>query len=231
MLPATDHNEISNVSITATTYIDRLLSFSLSRDTRALLLSYFCFSAAALIFLGLYPTWVIADGLAGVGTRAVGTLLFLGGLGGLSGALLSGWLAKFFRHPLELCAVAAFATGIATLVIPLITGGVALQTAGYGVFSFGRALMLSLIVSCAMGLVPAIERGSLNATLNAIFQTASAIGGVASAWFYKLYPDFVANSVASAALFAIAGILLWGGGASRSADAKIRSDSVKFTSD
>lgn len=209
MLPLTRREALSPAAITLVTYRDRLLSFSQSGNNRALLLSYFCISAAALVFLGLFPAWAVAGGFSGIGLGTVSALLFLGGVGGLLGALLSGWLARFFRHPLQLCAVISFATGVSVLAASLLPIGLALQTAGYWGFSFGRALILSLIISSAMAMAHPAERGSLNAMLNAIFQTASAIGGAASAWLYTARPDFIANSVVSAALFAIASLLLW----------------------
>ena len=51
--------------------------------------------------------------------------------------------------------------------------------------------------------------GSLNAILNAIYQTGATLGGLASALLYALRPDFAANAGASALLFVLSGAFLW----------------------
>jgi len=67
------------------------------------------------VFLGLYPSWLVQHGLASHGAGAIGLMLFLGEIGGLFGALLSGRLSQLFRHPLALCAAASL--GIATIAL------------------------------------------------------------------------------------------------------------------
>jgi len=78
----------------------------------------------------------------------------------------------------------------------------------YGIFAFGRDLMLALILGGAMLLVSASQRGSLNATLNAIYQTGATSGGWVSAWLYGLRADFTANAAATAALFLASAVML-----------------------
>jgi hypothetical protein len=136
-------------------------------------------------------------------------MLFLGEMGGLAGALLSGWLAGLFRHPLILCAAASLGIAIIVLVIPFGAALPVFQGLAYGGFAFGRDLMLALMLGGSMKLVRATERGSLNATLNAIYQTGATMGGAASAWLYAFRPDFSANAVVAGALLVAAGGLLW----------------------
>ncbi|TMJ38454.1 MAG: hypothetical protein E6G89_12160 [Alphaproteobacteria bacterium] len=69
--------------------------------------------------------------------------------------------------------------------------------------------MLALILGSAMLLVPAQQRGSLNATLNAVYQTGATLGAIASAWLYGFRADFIANAVGSAAMFAASAFMLW----------------------
>jgi predicted MFS family arabinose efflux permease len=208
-LPPTPAEGLSSVPISARSYRDRLLSLSLDAGTRLLLLSYFCWAAGVFVFLGLYPSWVVQHGLAGYGAGAIGIMLFLGEIGGLLGALLSGRLSRVFWHPLGLCAIAALGTAAIVLVIPLGTGLQAFQAMAYGVFAFGRDLMLALILGGAMLLVPAAQRGSLNAMLNAIYQTGATLGGLASAWLYGFRSDFSANTVVACGLFVASAFLLW----------------------
>ena len=56
---------------------------------------------------------------------------------------------------------------------------------------------------------PAAQRGSLNATLNAVYQTGATIGGFASAWLYAFRADFSANVAVASAVFAASALMLW----------------------
>jgi hypothetical protein len=60
-----------------------------------------------------------------------------------------------------------------------------------------------------MQLVAAAQRGSLNAILNAVYQTGATVGGIASAWLYGARADFTANAVVASALLAASALLLW----------------------
>jgi hypothetical protein len=60
-----------------------------------------------------------------------------------------------------------------------------------------------------MLLVSASQRGSLNAVLNAVYQTGATLGGAASAWLYGLRADFTANATIACFLFAAASFLFW----------------------
>jgi hypothetical protein len=83
-----------------------------------------------------------------------------------------------------------------------------LQACAYAIFAFGRDLMLALIRGDAIRLVVASERGSLNSSLNAIYQTGGMLGGLASAWNYGFRPDFYANVALSSAAFIACAVLL-----------------------
>jgi len=208
-LPPTDPKALSSAPISGRTYRERLLSLSLDAGTRLLLLSYFCWSAGMYVFLGLYPSWLVQHGLAGESAGVIGAMLFLGEIGGLLGALLSGRLARTFRHPLTACAAASLGIATIVLAIPFGTELSVFQAFAYGLFAFGRDLMLALILGGAMLLVPAQQRGSLNATLNAVYQTGATIGGLAGAWLYGFRADFTANTIVSSAVFAASALMLW----------------------
>lgn len=207
-LPPTDPRLLTSEPIAPRTYRERLVSLSLDAGTRLLLASYFCWSAGLFIFLGLYPTWLVQHGLAHEGVGAIGVMLFLGEIGGLLGALFSGELARLFRHPLVPCAAASLIIAIIMLAIPFGIGLVVVQTLAYGIFAFGRDLMLALILGSAMVLVPAQQRGSLNASLNAVYQTGATLGGLASAWLYGFRADFTANAIAASMVFAVSALML-----------------------
>ncbi len=209
-LPPTPADALATERVTAGSYRRRLLSLSLDGGTRLLLLAYFCWAAAVYEFLGLYPSWAVQRGLAGHGAGAIGSMLFLGEVGGLLGAFFSGRIARGFRHPMTLCAVAAVCLAAIVLAMPFGTGSLVFQTIAYMGFAFGRDLMLALILGGAMLLVSAAQRGSLNAILNAIYQTGGTVGGMASAWLYAWRPDFGANSAMAGGLFAASGLMLWG---------------------
>jgi predicted MFS family arabinose efflux permease len=208
-LPPTRPEAMSKGPVTAQTYRERLLSLSLESGTRLLLMSYFCWSAAVYVFLGLYPSWTVQHGLARHGPGAIGTMLFLGEVGGLLGAVLSGTLSRRFRHPLIPCAIAAFGAAAIVLVVPFGVGSLVFQAISYAIFAFGRDLMLALMLGSAMLLVAAAQRGSLNASLNALYQTGGTVGGMASAWLYAFRPDYLANAGVACALFAVSGAMLW----------------------
>jgi hypothetical protein len=133
----------------------------------------------------------------------------VGEIGGLFGAVHSSRLARQFRHPLTCCALAAFAASAVVAAVPYGVDALAFQAAAYGVFAFVRDLMLALLLGGAMLLVPAARRGSLNAVLNAIYQTGATLGGLASAWLYALRPDFTGDALLAGLLFAAAGFMLW----------------------
>ncbi|ONG54940.1 hypothetical protein BKE38_09765 [Pseudoroseomonas deserti] len=204
-LPPTPVHALASGRVTPETYRRRLLSLSMSRQTRLLFTSYFAWSAAVFGFLGLYPAWAVQRGLAGQGAGTIGTLLLLGEVGGLLGALL----ATRVRHgPLRFCGLAGLATALTVAVVPF---GVDLpwyQALAYGGFAFGRDLMLALILGGAMLLVPAAERGSLNALLNAIYQTGATLGGIMAAWLYAWRDDFWANALFAGVLFFISALQL-----------------------
>jgi predicted MFS family arabinose efflux permease len=143
----------------------------------------------------------------GVGT--IGTVVFVGEIGGLFGALYSGRLAERFKNPLNLCAIASVAIAIAVLTMPFAKGLAVYQGIAYGVFAFGRDLMLSLILGDAMRFVSAAKRGSLNASLNAIYQTGGSIGGFTSARLYGISPSFIANTFVASLAFIAASFMLW----------------------
>jgi predicted MFS family arabinose efflux permease len=208
-LPPTPATALSSAPISPRSYRERLLSLSLDAGTRFLLLAYFCWATAIFVFLGLYPAWIVQHGLASHSVGMIGMMLILGEIGGLFGALLSGVLARSFRHPLRLCAIAALAAAGVVFVVPLGDGSLPFQAVTYGIFAFGRDLMLALMLGGAMLLVSASQRGSLNAVLNAVYQTGATLGGAASAWLYGLRADFTANATIACFLFAAASFLLW----------------------
>jgi predicted MFS family arabinose efflux permease len=208
-LPPTSPQALSSAPISGRTYRERLLSLSLDAGTRLLLLAYVCWSAGMYVFLGLYPSWLVQHGLAEHGAGAIGLMLFLGEIGGLFGALLSGRLAELFRHPLTLCAAASLGIAMIVLVVPFGAANPVFQALAYGAFAFGRDLMLALMLGGAMLLVSASQRGSLNAMLNALYQTGATVGGLASAWLYGLRADFTANALVSSIVFAASALMLW----------------------
>jgi len=209
ILPPTEASALSHDPISPGTYRQRLLSLSFNAGSRLLLLSYFCWSIGMYVFLGLYPSWLVQRGLAGEGAGTIGVILLLGEIGGLFGALFSGKLAGRFRHPLTACAAASLGIMIIALAIPFGTERPVFQTLAYGGFAFGRDLMLALILGSAMLLVPAGQRGSLNAMLNAVYQTGATMGGLASAWLYAFRDDFTANAVTASIIFAASALMLW----------------------
>lgn len=216
-LPPTPEGALSATPVTLHVYRRRLLSMSTSGGTRLVFLAYFCWSAAVYVFLGLYPTWIVQRGLSGEGPGSIGAMLFIGELGGLLGAVLSGRLSRLCAHPLRACALAAFATALVVATVPFGHDVMVLQGAGYLGFAFGRDLMLALILGGAMLLIPAAQRGSLNAVMNAIYQTGATVGALISAWVYGMQTNFTANAGVSALLFVVCGTSLWR--VSRRADA------------
>jgi predicted MFS family arabinose efflux permease len=221
-LPPTPSDALSDTRVSMDAYRKRLLSLSLNAGTRWLFFAYFCWSAAIYTFLGLYPTWIVQHGLAGYSVTTIGLILFLGEAGGLFGAGLSGRLSRLHKRPLGACSVAAFATFALVLVTPLGAGMPLFQTLAYGGFAFGRDMMLALTLGGAMLLVPAAQRGSLNAFMNATYQTGATVGGICGAWLYELASDFSANALAAGLLLLVSGMSLWRVGRPRSSAAELR---------
>jgi hypothetical protein len=123
--------------------------------------------------------------------------------------VFSSRLARLFPHPLGLCALGALVAATVAFAVPFGAGLVAFQAVAYWAFAFCRDLMLALMLGGAMLLVGPAQRGSLNAVMNAIYQTGATFGGMASAWLYALSPDFMGNALVASGLFAAAGVMLW----------------------
>lgn len=196
-------------AITSATCRSRLLSLSPDTGTKLLLASYFCWSAGLYLFLGLYPTWLVQRGLVQEGPGTIGAVLLLAELGGLGGALFAAPLSALFRHPPAACALASAGIAGLALALPLGAGSPVFQALAYGGMAFGRDLMLALILGSAMTYVAAARRGSLNASMNAIYQTGATLGGMASAALYGFRPDYLANAGGAAVVFVLSTILLW----------------------
>jgi predicted MFS family arabinose efflux permease len=208
-LPPTNPGGLSDTPISARAYRQRLLSLSTDGGAGFLLVAYFLWAAAIFIFLGLYPSWLVQHALAAQGTATVGTMLLVGEIGGLFGALLSGRLIGMFRHPFGLGVFVLSGTAAVILLMPFGGGLFGYQAIAYALFAFGRDLTLALMLGSAMLLVAASQRGSLNAVLNAVYQTGATVGGIASAWLYGARQDFLANAILASALLAISAALLW----------------------
>lgn len=208
-LPPAPASALAGEPVTGATYKKRLLSLSLGRDTRLLLLAHFCWAGAMFLFLGLYPTWIVQHGLAGRSPGTISLMLFVGEIGGLLGALYSSRLPKLAGRPLGVPALFGFATAAIVLGVPFGRDSVVFQAIAYAGYAFGRDLMLALILGGAQSLVPAGQRGSLNAVLNAVYQTGATAGVAASALLYSLRPDFIANAAVSAVIFGVCATSLW----------------------
>ncbi len=208
-LPATPAEALAPGRITLASYRRQLLSLTLGRSTRLLLLAHVCWATAMFTFLGLYPTWLIQHGLPGRSPGVVSMMLFLGEVGGLAGALYSSRLPKLASHPMGLPAMAGFATALIVLAVPWGPDNVAVQAIAYAGYAFGRDMMLALILGGAMSLVPAAQRGSLNSILNAVYQTGATLGVLLSSLLYALRADYLANATVSAVVFIAAATSLW----------------------
>jgi MFS transporter, DHA1 family, multidrug resistance protein len=208
-LPPSPQHSLSDEPVSIRTYRARLFSIWTHAQFRRLFLAYLCWSMAIYAFLGLYPSWSVQQGLHGQTIGAIGAMLFVGEIGGLVGAGLSGRLSRLHGHPFGACAITAFVTAGLIAAVPFGRGVIGFQLATYVGFAFGRDVMLALILGGAMLLVPAAQRGSLNALMNATYQTGASLGGLAGAWLYELFPDFTGNAGVSALLLAISGATLW----------------------
>lgn len=212
--PPAPPGSLASSAVNWATYRERLTSLAASPGTRPLMAAYFCWSIGVYGFLGLYPSWLVQRGLASFGVDTVGAVIFIGEVGGLFGAMLSARLASRFDNPLRLCAWASMAIAAVVQVIPWGDGQPMVQGAAYMAFAFGRDLMLALILGDAMRLVAASRRGSLNSSLNAVYQTGGTLGGLLSAWLYGLNGGYFANVSAASLAFVASAALL--GGVSRS---------------
>jgi predicted MFS family arabinose efflux permease len=167
----------------------------------SLLCGYLFWSVAMYVFLGFFPSWLVQHGMAAAGPQTIGTLLFFGEIGGLLGALASGRVVAMFGRPFAIAAIASLGLAFAVLIAPLCPGSASALTIVYGLFAFGRDLMLALMLGGAIAVIPASRRGSLNGMLNAVYQTGATAGGLVGAWLYATGPDFMGNGAASATMF------------------------------
>ncbi|WP_213879016.1 MFS transporter [Pseudomonas sp. dw_358] len=209
-LPAAPPGSLSRSPLSLALYRERLTSLAASPGTRPLMAAYFCWAIGVYLFLGLYPSWLVQHGLASFGVDTIGSVIFVGEVGGLFGAMFSARLARRFNNPLRVCACASLAIAVVIQAVPWTAGYPIAQGAAYMAFAFGRDLMLALILGDAMRLVEASRRGSLNSSLNAVYQTGGTLGGLSSAWLYGLNAGYFANVLSAALAFVASAWLLRG---------------------
>lgn len=200
---------LASGKVTVRTYRDRILSLSLNTGIRSILISYLLWATAVIVFMGMYPSWIIQNNLLHWSTGTVGILFLLGENGGLFGAFMSGRLARIFPDPMILCAAGMTGMALVVSVVPLGMHSFVFQSVTYAFFAFGRDLLLALMLGEAITYVKGAQRGSLNAILNALYQTGTAVGGITSAWLYALYPDFSSNMFTACGLFIVTAVILF----------------------
>jgi predicted MFS family arabinose efflux permease len=156
------------------------------------------------VFLGLYPTWLLNQTFGPETGHSVSLIFLAGGLGGLSGALLTGVMGIRISSSQRACSVLSALTAASLVSIPFMGAILAGQIICYGLASTFRAIFLPILISKSMSVAEPSQRGSTNGILAAVFQSGTAIGAAVSAWLYSMDTSYIANVSVALALFVAA---------------------------
>ena len=149
----------------------------------------------------MYPSWLLTQ-RSSIETGYNVSLIFLaGGLGGLSGALLTGLVGSRLGSDRATRAVLAALTAATVAVVPFLGTMLAAQIAAYFLVCACRAILLPIVINFTMSIVRPDQRGSANGVLAAAFQTGTALGGAIGAQLYVADTSFLANAAVAASLF------------------------------
>ncbi|MCK1384565.1 MFS transporter [Bradyrhizobium sp. 21] len=165
------------------------------------LTGYALYSCGMFVFLSMYPSWLLTQG-SSIETGYNVSLIFLaGGLGGLAGALFTGFVGGQLGSDRATRSVLAGLTATSVAALPFLGTMLAGQIAAYFLVCACRAILLPIVINFTMSIVPPDQRGSANGVLAAAFQTGTAIGGSIGAQLYVADRSFLANAAIAALLF------------------------------
>ena len=186
-----------------------------------LIFTYTLFSFSVFCFLALYPSWLLSLGSDDTWQTSVTYVFIAGGVAGFVGAISFGRVSSLFPNPIVLCALISAVMTLFVLPAAYIAPSLAGEAVCYAVFSFGRSMLLPIVMSSSMPLVAGNRRSSLNGLLNASFQLAAAAGGFVGSSLYAATPSFKTVSIMASLLFFICA-LMCGIGAWRSNRSVVR---------
>jgi predicted MFS family arabinose efflux permease len=178
-------------------------TLSIFNDTalRRPLTGYAIFACGTFIFISLYPTWLLKQHFDVETGHNVSLIFLSGGLGGLSGALLTGFLGPRLASSRKLCSILSVLTAISVGVVPFTGIVLGAQIAAYCLVCACRAVLIPFIINTTMTAVAPNQRGSANGIMAAVFQTGTALGATIGAQLYAADVTFVANAAVASSLF------------------------------
>lgn len=189
---------MSDVSQTLSVLRNRLLQRPLT--------GYALYSCGMFVFLSMYPSWLLTQ-RSSIETGYNVSLIFLaGGLGGLSGALFTGFVGSRLGSDRATRSVLAGLTAASVAAVPFLGTTLAAQIAAYFLVCACRAILLPIVINFTMSIVRPDQRGSGNGVLAAAFQTGTAVGGAIGAQLYVVDGSFLANAAVAASLFLAAAL-------------------------
>lgn len=194
--------------ITPKIFAQKYTSFATNRKIFSGLFSFIIVMIAIFAFMALYPDWLWAHAAALDRSSGISMIFLIGGLLGILGAILSGNLAKKLGGTKSMLIAGSLITGIVTLFAAGASETLVIQIVVFSIFSFGRAMVLPLLISNLMQEVAATERGSMNGFINAAFQIGVAAGSLIGEISYAGDSSYFLTASISAALFVLAAAII-----------------------
>lgn len=181
--------------------IRQTLSVLWNRLLQRPLTGYALYSCGMFVFLSMYPSWLLTQRPSIETGYNVSLIFFAGGLGGLSGALFTGFVGSRLGSDRATRSVLAGLTAASVAAVPFAGTMLAAQIAVYFIVCACRAILLPIVINFTMSIVPPDQRGSANGVLAAAFQTGTALGGAIGAQLFVADSSFLANAAVAASLF------------------------------
>ena len=194
--------------ITPKIYAEKYTSFAINRKIFFGLFSFIIVMIAIFEFMALYPDWLWEHAAALDQSSGISMIFLIGGVLGVLGAMLSGNLAKKLGGTKGILIASSLVTGIVTLFAAGASETLVIQIVVFSIFSFGRAMIMPLLISSLMQEVAATERGSMNGFINAAFQIGVAAGSLIGGISYAGDSSYFLTASISVVLFVFAATII-----------------------
>lgn len=207
-LPAPDV-KLGDKKLCIALYKERLFSFTGNREIAVSVLVFFLMLFGLAVLREMYPTWLF-DTFAGkdITFIHISYLFLFGGIGGIAGSVLSGYLAAKVKDKMFYVAAMILLLSATSLVLPF-----ALRIWQQFAVVFCMMVICSLKMpvfrTVLIGLVTPGERGSLNGLINSMSHLANAAGAYASTGLYGIDNTFRMNGYFTTAMLFCGSVMIW----------------------
>ncbi len=191
-------------------YRERLFSIVRNRNIAVSMLVYFLALFGMAVLREMYPTWLF-DTFAekNVTYIHISYLFLFGGIGGIAGSALSGYLAAKVNDKMIYIAVMILLLGMFSPMTPLAVHHIWQQFVVIFCLMTAGSLQLPVFRTVLIGSVKPHERGSITGLLNSLTQLANVTGVYASTGLYVMDNTFRLNGYCTMAILFYSSMLIW----------------------